>query len=89
VCFSEAGNKFFYVKNYYRESRNLEDTINYKKTKKTIWTGHILRDNCLLKHVIEEKMEGKIIVTRRRGGSYKHLLYNLKKKTEYKGSTRT
>jgi len=71
------------MKKYYRESRNLENPIKCKKTKKTIWTGQILHDNCHLKHVIEGKIEGKIIVTRRRGGRYKLLLYDLKKKTEY------
>ena len=31
--------------------------ISYKK--KTNWIGHILRRNCLLKHVIEGKIEGR------------------------------
>jgi len=30
--------------------------------------GHIWRRNCLLKHVIEGKIEGRTKVTRRRGG---------------------
>ena len=42
-----------------------------------------MSDNCLLKHIIEGKIEGKIIVTRRRGGRYKHLLCDFKKKTGY------
>jgi len=75
VCLFEAGNTFSHVQKYYRESRKLENSINYKK-KKTIWAGQIWRENCLLKHVTE----GKIMVTRRRGGRYKHLLYDLKKK---------
>lgn len=84
VCLSEAGNKFSYTKNYCRELRNIENPINYKKkTKETNWTGQILGDNCLIQHVIEGKLEGKIIVTRRRGGRYKHLLYDLKNKAEY------
>jgi hypothetical protein len=33
------------------------------KRRKTDWIGHILRRNCLLKHVIEEKREGRIEVT--------------------------
>jgi hypothetical protein len=34
------------------ERRNILQTIKRKKTK---WIGHILRRNCLLKHVIEGK----------------------------------
>ncbi|PNF40176.1 hypothetical protein B7P43_G08264, partial [Cryptotermes secundus] len=30
------------------------------------WIGHVLRRNCLLKEVIEGKIEGRIEVTRRR-----------------------
>jgi hypothetical protein len=39
------------------EERNILHKI---KRSKTNWIGHILRRNCLLKHVIEEKIEGKI-----------------------------
>ena len=42
--------------------------------------GHILRRNCLLKHVIEGKMEGRIEVTGRRGRRRKQLLDDLKGK---------
>jgi hypothetical protein len=27
--------------------------------RKAIWTGHILRTNCLLKHVIDGELEGR------------------------------
>jgi hypothetical protein len=37
-----------------------------------------LRRNCLLKHVIEGKTEGRIYVTERRGGRRKQLLDDLK-----------
>ena len=37
----------------------------YNKRRKGNWTGHILRRNCLLKHVIQEKIEGSIEVMRR------------------------
>jgi hypothetical protein len=43
-----------------KEERNIVHTI---KRRKANWIGHILRRNCLLKHVIE----GKIERTRRRG----------------------
>ena len=36
------------------------------KTKKVKWICHILRRNCLIKQVIEGKVEGRIKVTRRR-----------------------
>jgi hypothetical protein len=37
------------------------------KRKKANWIGHILRWNCLLKHIIEGKAEGRLEVTARRG----------------------
>jgi hypothetical protein len=33
-----------------------------KKRKKAKWNGHIWRRNCLLKHVTEGKIEGRIAV---------------------------
>ena len=69
-------------KKYYRvkEERNILHTV---KRKKTNWVGHIWRRNCLLKHFIEGKVEGKIDVTRRRGRRRKQLLGNLKETREY------
>jgi heme exporter protein D len=40
------------------EERNILHTI---KRRKASYIGHILRRNCLLKHVIEEKNRGKDI----------------------------
>jgi hypothetical protein len=37
-----------------KEERNIVHTI---KRRKANWIGHILRRNCLLKHVIEGKLE--------------------------------
>jgi len=37
------------------------------KRRKTYWIGHILRRNCLLKHVIEGNIYGRIEVARRQG----------------------
>jgi hypothetical protein len=39
--------------------------------------------NCLLKHVIEEKLEGRIEKTGRRGRRRKQLLDELKEKNKY------
>ena len=47
------------------------------------WIRHILRRNCLLKRIIEGKIEGGIEVTGRRGRRRKHLLNNLKETGEY------
>jgi hypothetical protein len=47
-----------------KEERNILHTI---KGRKANWIGHILRRNCLLKHVIEGKLEGTIEMTGRRG----------------------
>jgi hypothetical protein len=48
------------------------------KSKKTNRIGHILRRNCLLKHVIERKIEENIEVTDRRRRRRKQLQNNFK-----------
>jgi hypothetical protein len=40
--------------------------------------GHILRRNCLLEHIIEERIKGRIEALGRRGRRGKQLLYDLK-----------
>jgi replicative superfamily II helicase len=44
-----------------KEERNILHTIKRKAN----WIGHILRRNCLLKHVTDGKIEGRIEVTGR------------------------
>jgi hypothetical protein len=44
------------------EQRNILHEIRKRKAN---WIGHILRKNCLLKEVIEGKIQGQIEVTRR------------------------
>jgi hypothetical protein len=51
-------------------SYNLHTT----NSRKADWIGHLLRRNCLLKHVTEGKIEGRIEVTGRRGRSCKQIL---------------
>jgi hypothetical protein len=60
--------------------RNIVHTI---KRRKANWIGHILRRNCLLKQVIEGKLEGRIEMTGRRGIRRKQLLDDLKEKRRY------
>jgi hypothetical protein len=55
--------------------RNILHTI---KRRKGNWVGHILRRNCLLKHVFEGKIEGSIEETGRQGRRRKQLLDDLK-----------
>jgi hypothetical protein len=50
---------------------------------KANWIGHILQWNCLLKQVIEGKIEGETDVTRRRGRRRKKLLDDLKDRRGY------
>jgi hypothetical protein len=50
------------------------------KRRKGNWIGHILRWNCLLKHVIEVMIQKRIGVTGRRRRSGKQLLNGLKDK---------
>jgi hypothetical protein len=63
-----------------KEERNIVHTI---KRRQANWIGHILRRNCLLKHVIEGKLEGRIEMTGRRGRRRKRLLDDLKEKRRY------
>jgi hypothetical protein len=50
---------------------------------KANWIGHILRRNCLLQRVIEEKIQGEIEVTGRQGRRRRKLLVDLTEKTGY------
>jgi len=50
------------------------------KRKKANWIGQIMRRNCLLKHVIEGKIEGKMALMGGRGRGCKKKLYDLKEK---------
>jgi hypothetical protein len=63
-----------------KEERNIVHAI---KRRKANWIGHILRRNCLLKHVIKGKLEGRIEMTGRRGRRRKQLLDDLKEKRRY------
>jgi hypothetical protein len=60
-----------------------KNTLHTMKRRKANWIGYILRRNCLLKHVIERKLEGRIEMTGRRGRRGKRLLYDLKEKRRY------
>ena len=62
------------------EQRNILHEIRKKKAN---WIGHILHRSCLIKHVIEGKIEGRIEVTGRRGRRCKQLLVDLKEPREY------
>ena len=59
------------------EDRNVLHTV---KIMKANLIGHILHRDCLLKRVIEGKMEGRIEVTVRRGRRSKQLLDDLKER---------
>jgi hypothetical protein len=63
-----------------KEDRNILHTV---KRWKANWIGHILRRNCLLKHVTEGNTEGSMEVMTRRGRRNKQLLYDLKETRGY------
>ena len=50
--------------------------------RKANWIGHILPRNCLLQRVIEEKVNGVIEVTGRRGRRRKKLMDDLKERRQ-------
>jgi hypothetical protein len=69
------------MKMYYLESRSRG--ISYMKYVNGRRTGHILRRNCLLQRIIEEKIQGGIKVTGRRGRRRRKLLDDLKERRGY------
>jgi len=63
-----------------KEERNILDETRKRKAS---WIGHILRKNCLLRRVIEGKIQGGIEVTGRQGRRRTKLLDNLKERKGY------
>jgi hypothetical protein len=63
-----------------KEERNILHKIRRRKAD---WVGHIFGRNCLLKHVIEGKLEERIEMTGRRGRRRKQLLDDFKEKRGY------
>jgi hypothetical protein len=71
------------INKYYlrvKEQRNIRHEISKRKAD---WIAHILRRNCLLRQVIEEKIKGGIEVTGRRGRRHRKLLDDLKESRGY------
>jgi ribosomal 50S subunit-associated protein YjgA (DUF615 family) len=62
------------------EQRNILHEIRKRKAN---WIGHILRRNCLLRQVIEGKIQEEMEVTRRRGRRRRELLDDLKGRRGY------
>ena len=71
--------------NCYKEARTKEEILPTIQRRKVNYIGHILRRNCLLKHVIEGKTGG----ARRRGIRRKQLRDNLRGKKETQGVERS
>jgi hypothetical protein len=63
-----------------KEQRNI---LHETSKRKANWICHILRRNCLLRHVIEGKIKGGVEVTGRRGRKCRKLLDYLKENRGY------
>jgi hypothetical protein len=50
------------MKKHYKESRRRGNSVRTIKRRKVKWIGHIWCENCLLEHVIEGKIQGRIEV---------------------------
>jgi len=66
------------------EKRDKKERNFLHTRRKANWTGHILRRNCLLKHVTEWQVEGRLEMTGSRGRRGKQLLDDLKEKRRYR-----
>ena len=64
-----------------KEQTNILHTINRSKVN---WIGHILRGNCLLKYIIEGKIDRKTQVTVRRGRRSNLILDDFKETGRYR-----
>ena len=51
-----------------------ESIVYTIKSRKAIWIRHVLRRNCLVKHIIKGKIEGRLEVKGRKGRRRKQLL---------------
>ena len=84
---NDGGDKFDQSCKRFRcftQSQAVKKYPTYKKKKeikKATWIVHILRRNCLVRHITEGKIEGELEVTVRRGRKRKQLLDDLTKKT--------
>ena len=65
------------MKKGYKESRKRGIINGQYKRRRVKWISYILRRNCILKHVIEGKIEGRIEVTGKQGRRNKQLLEEL------------
>jgi hypothetical protein len=63
--------------------RQGEKGISYIKRRNANCIGHVFRWNCILKHVIEGKIEGRIKVTGRRVKRRRQMTDDLKEKKGY------
>jgi hypothetical protein len=63
-----------------KEKKSILHTINRRQAN---WIGLVLRRNCLLKHIIEENIEGGIKVMEIRGGRRKHLIDDFNERRGY------
>jgi hypothetical protein len=63
-----------------KEQNNILHEIRKRKAN---WIGHILRRNCILQRVTEEKIQGGIEVTGRQGRRRRKLLDDLKERRGY------
>ena len=68
------------ISHIFKEENNILHTI---KKRKANWIGHILQMSCLLEHVIEGKIEGRIEVTGRWGRRHKQLVDDCKEMRGY------
>ena len=68
------------VINTIKDDRHIQLTTNGTKAN---WIGQVLCINCLIKHVIEGKVEGRMRVTERQGRRHKQLLDDSKAKKGY------
>jgi len=60
-----------------KEERNILHTVNRRKPN---WIDHVLRRSCLLKHVMEGKIEEEKLGTESRGINRKQVLYAIKER---------
>jgi hypothetical protein len=70
------------IRKYYRVKEEM-NTLHTIKRRKTNWIGHILRRKCLLKHLIEGKIEESAQVTGIQRRRHKQPLDYIKEKRGY------